>query len=840
MQDNIISRIQDYSLEEIMGDRFGKYSKYIIQDRAIPDVRDGLKPVQRRILFAMYKNRNTYEKNTVKSAQTVGDVIGKYHPHGDTSVYEAMARMSQSWVQRAPYIIFQGNNGSIDGDPAAAYRYTEAKLSKISNEMLRDIDKDAVIFAPTFDDSRIEPTVMPARFPNLLVNGSTGISAGYATNIPTHNLGEIIDATIKRIDSPNCRLDTILEIVQGPDFPTGGIIEGKDEIIKAYQTGKGKIIVKCKYNFEKIKGKESIVITEIPYDVTLTSIVKKIEEIRIDKKIDGIVEARNETGKNGIRIVVDLKPSVDKELILNYLLKNTEMQVTYGINMVSVVNRRPKQLGILPMLDAYIEHQKDVVKRRTKFELDSYLKESHILEGLIKALSVLDELIKIIRASKNKSDAKINIINRFKFTEVQAEAIVTLQLYKLTNTDVIELENRNKELLELIEKCKLILNEENELLNVIKQELRLIKKEFNTDRRTQIKDEITEIKIDTMAMVNKDDYIVTLSKAGYIKKMSIKTFNSNEGDLPLKEGDYLIGFYKMNNLNTLLVFTTLGNYLYIPVHEIEELKYKDLGKHLNTIVTISDEEAISSCVPVTDFKTDKVLVAFTELGMTKRMNLSDFEVSRYSKPITMFKMKENDKLLNVEFTTEDNVLIFTNSSYALNYKIDEIPLVGLRTSGVKAIKLTEKDKVVSAFPIVLKEYVTIFTDKGTAKRLKINEILETTRAKKGSLVLKTPKSKEYNILKVFNNDARSELGLVSGIDIKYVKTSEIPFFDKSSVGSTITKKDIEEVFLVKKLEKVKEEVEETEANANIEKINHEEKLATENMTMSDFFDEFKI
>ena len=845
----VLNRIQEYSLEDIMGQRFGRYAKYIIQDRAIPDVRDGLKPVQRRILYAMYKAHNTYEKSTVKSATTVGDVIGRYHPHGDSSVYGAMVRMSQSWVYAHPLINFQGNNGSVDGDPAAAYRYTEAKLSKISNELLKDLDKDTVVFAPTFDDARMEPTVLPSRFPNLLVNGTTGISAGYATNIPTHNLGEVIDATIKRIDSPNCRLDSILEIVKGPDFPTGGIIEGKDEIRKSYETGKGKFVVKAKYSFEKVKGKESIVITEIPYEVTLTSIVKKIEDIRIDKKIDGIVEARNETGKEGIRIVIDLKPGANKDLIINYLLKNTDMQVNYSVNMVAVVNRRPKQLGILQILDAYIEHQKDVVKRRTKFELATYNKEMHILEGLIKALSILDELIKVIRASKNKADAKINIINKFGFTEEQAEAIVTLQLYRLTNTDVIELENRHKELELLISECNKILADENELMSVIKRELREIKKEFAIPRRTEIKDEITEIKVDKEAMINKDDYVVTLTKAGYIKKMSIKAFNANDEDLPVKDGDYIIGLYKINNINTVLAFTDKGNYLYIPVYEIEETKFKDLGKHVNTIVSLPDDENIISCYPVTTFKTNKIVTIFTKDGACKRANLSDFEVSRYTKPVTMMKIKDSDKVTSAFVSDAKEVLCVTKNGYGLRFNLDEISIVGLKASGVKGIKLTN-DELVSAVPIVNEEYITLITNNGNAKRVKLSEIESSNRAKKGTAIIKSPKAKKYDVLKVFNNETKDTIGILSYDKLFEVKTSEIPFFDIKSVGSSISKRELTDSFIFTKFEKVKNEEELTEVE-NKEVINNEVKTKElkeektdepvyEELTMSDFFDEFKL
>ena len=563
----IIEKINDFALEEIMGERFGRYAKYIIQDRALPDVRDGLKPVQRRILYSMYKDKNTYDKETRKSAKTVGNVIGNYHPHGDTSVYDAMVRLSQKWKQRVILVDMQGNNGSIDGDGPAAMRYTEAKLAKISNILLEDIEKDSVEMALTFDDYSYEPTVLPAYFPNLLVNGSTGISAGYATNIPPHNLGEVIDATIKRIDSPNCRLDTIMDIVKGPDFPTGGIVEGKDALIKAYTTGKGKVVVKARYSFESVKGKEQIVITEIPYDTLKCNIIRKIEEIRLDKKIDGIVEVRDESDKNDeLRIVIDLKKDANKDLIINYLLKNTDLQTNYTFNMVAIVNKTPKTLGILEMLDAFIAHNKEVVTKRTKFDLDVDLKKIHIIEGFIKALDILDEVIKTIRKSKNKTDAIENLMHEYEFTKAQAEAIVMMQLYKLTNTDVTELKNEFDALTKEIAYFREILASEEKLMGVIKDKLRSIKKEFADSRRTTIKDEVSEIKIDTLDMISKEDFIVCISNNGYVKKVSLKSYNMTNNEYPgVRENDYIEGFYKINNIDTVLLFTNLGNYLFLPV-----------------------------------------------------------------------------------------------------------------------------------------------------------------------------------------------------------------------------------------------------------------------------------
>ena len=840
MKNDILKRIQDYALEEIMGDRFSKYAKEIILDRAIPDVRDGLKPVQRRILYAMYKAGNTWDKGYIKCAATVGDVLGKFHPHGDSSVYDAMVRMSQWWKQNSILVDIHGNNGSMDGDQAAAYRYTEAKLAHISKELLGDLEKDTVKWAPNFDDRFLEPTVLPAKFPNLLVNGANGISAGYATNIPPHNLGEIIDATIKRIDSPNCRLDTILEIVKGPDFPTGAIVEGKQGIIDAFTTGRGKVIVKSKTEFKKEKGKEQIIITEIPFDVNKAALVQKIDSLRIDKKIDGISEVRDETDREGLRIAIDLKSGANKEFILNYLLKNTDLQISYNYNMVAIVNRTPKTLGIIPILDAYIDHFTEVITNRTKFDLAAYQKEFNIVSGLIKAISILDEVIKTIRSSKNKSDAKVNLVDKYDFTTEQAEAIVMLQLYKLTNTDVVVLEERSEKLKELIKECEKILNDENELKSVMKSELREIKKQYATPRKTEIKSEITEIKIDELDMISKDDFIVCISKTGYVKKISLKSYNSsNTQELPaVKENDYIEGFYKINNIDTIVLFTNLGNFLYLPVRDIQEAKYKDLGTHISNYIKVSDDEKIIRTIGVDKFD-DTLITAVTKNGMIKKMRLKDFAVSRYSKPITMFKLKDDDEVVSISNNSGKDTVIVTNNGYALRFNTDEIPEFGLKAGGVKAIKLSEDDAVSSAFVISEnKEYLAIFTDKNTAKRIKVEDIEMSSRAKKGSLIIKSPKSKKYSIFKVFNISSKSIVGIVDGT-IGYLKSSDINIMDKQSVGSVITKKNIDNIFVVTKLKEIKSselKEKETKKETSEEVKPKEEKQ----LTMSDFFEEFKI
>ena len=641
---DIVKKIEDYSLEEIMSLRFAAYAKEIIQDRAIPDVRDGLKPVQRRILYAMYKAGNTAEKGYIKCAATVGDVLGKFHPHGDSSVYDAMVRMSQWWKQNHILVDIHGNNGSMDGDGPAAYRYTEARLAKISGELLKDLDKSTVSWAPNFDDRFLEPTVLPAKFPNLLVNGTSGISAGYATNIPPHNLGEIIDATIKRIDSPNCYLDTILEIVKGPDFPTGGIAFGKQGIIDAFKTGRGRIIVQAKYEFVKEKGKEQIIITEIPFEVNKQACVAKIEGLRIDKKVEGISEVRDETDRTGIRIAIDLKANANKDVIMKYLLKNTDLQISYNYNCVAIVNRTPKTLGILEILDAYIAHKREVITKRTEFDLAYYTKNYNIATGLIKAISILDEVIALIRASKNKSDAKVNLVNKYKFTEEQAEAIVTLQLYRLTNTDIVVLEEECEKLKGLIEECNKILSNENELKNVMKSELREIKKNYAVPRKTEIRDEIVDIKVDAKEMIPDEKVIVVVTNDGYVKRVSQKSFKTSDEETTLKPGDFVTGRFLASTKDSLLLFTNLGNYLYVPIHIIPETKWKDLGKHISNTIMIKEQEKIIASLVLKD--KNKNVTLFTKNGLTKQVAIKDFEVTRYSKPMTAIKLKDNDEVID--------------------------------------------------------------------------------------------------------------------------------------------------------------------------------------------------
>ena len=821
--EEVIEKIFDYTLEDIMGERFGSYSKYIIQDRAIPDARDGLKPVQRRILYSMHKEKNTYDKGYRKSAKTVGDVIGNYHPHGDTSIYDAMVRMSQPWKTRLPYIDMHGNNGSIDGDSPAAYRYTEARLSKISNEMLRDIDKDTVEFSPNFDDTTVEPTVLPARFPALLVYGAQGISAGYATNIPPHNLTEIIDATIHRIDYPNCELDTLMKFVKGPDFPTGGVVEGLDGIRQAYETGRGKIIVKSKYQIEESKSVTSIVITEIPFEVNKALMVKKIDEIRIDKKIDGIVEVRDESAAD-VRVVIDVKKNANIDLIINYLLKNTDMQIAYNFNVVAIVNRRPKLLGLAAALDAFIAHQRQVVKRRTEFDLKHAKARYHIVEGLIKCISILDEVIKVIRASKNKTDAKDNLVKEFDFTEIQAEAIVTLQLYRLTNTDVVALENEKASLEKIINGLTAILGNEEILKSVMKKDLQDVKKEYDTPRITEIRNEITEIKIDTMAMIPKEDVVVMVTKDGYIKRTSFRSYTaSNPEDITIKENDYILGIYEMNTTDTILLFTSAGNYLHIPVHTIPDLKWKDMPKHVSNLIELAQDETVVSALPAYNFDSNSNVIIATRNGMIKRSKLKDFKLQRYSKATSCIKLKDDDAVISAFIEKQNYLFLTTDSGYGLSFKTDEVPLVGVKAAGVKAIKLKDDNLIsINNYDPSTDEYISVITDKSTGKRVRLSEFEISSRARRGLQVIREVKTNPYHIIKTFITDSKNYVGL-KGEDITTIKLTELPISDRYSIGSQISKQKLIDAYLVAAL------VRSTKEQVNIQTSDNTNSMDNDNL-----------
>ncbi|MGG1632662.1 DNA topoisomerase IV subunit A [Rossellomorea sp. NRS-1567] len=773
-----VERYQDLPLEEVLGDRFGRYSKYIIQERALPDARDGLKPVQRRILYAMYVDGNTQEKGFRKSAKTVGNVIGNYHPHGDTSVYDAMVRMSQTWKVRKYLVEMHGNNGSIDGDPPAAMRYTEARLSAISMELLRDIDKKTVDFIPNFDDTSSEPTVLPSRFPNLLVNGSTGISAGYATDIPPHHLDEVIDATIMRMEKPQSTVDELMTVIKGPDFPTGGIIQGVDGIKKAYETGKGKVVVRGKADIENIRGsKQQIVITEIPYEVNKANLVKKMDEFRVDRKVEGIAEVRDETDRDGMRIVIELKKDADATGVLHYLYKNSDLQIAYNFNMVAIHNRRPKLMGLRELLDAYIHHQKEVVTNRTRHDLNKAKDRQHIVEGLMKALSILDQVIATIRASKDKRDAKDNLIQQFQFTEAQSEAIVSLQLYRLTNTDITALQAEAEELAKTIAELTAILESENKLYSVIKKELKGIKKQFADARRTKIEDEIEEIKINLEVLIASEDVMVTVTRDGYMKRTSLRSYSASNGqDLAMKETDRLLGQYEMNTTDVLLVFTNKGNYIYCPVHELPDIRWKDLGQHVGNIVPIDRDEQVLKAIPIREFDPSHYLLFVTKNGMIKRSELPQYKAQRYSRPLVGINLKGDDQLVDVHLTDGSyDIFIATHLSYGLWFTEEDVNIVGPRAAGVKGINLKDEDYVVSGKIIKdpVKDYIFLATQRGAVKKMKLAEFEKTSRAKRGVIMLRELKSNPHRVVRIEVVKDTDKVGLIT----KKGKTEEVLLSD---------------------------------------------------------------
>lgn len=745
-----MSNVQNMSLEDIMGDRFGRYSKYIIQERALPDIRDGLKPVQRRILYSMNKDGNTFDKGFRKSAKSVGNVMGNFHPHGDSSIYDAMVRMSQDWKNRATLIEMHGNNGSMDGDPPAAMRYTEARLSEIAGYLLNDIEKKTVPFAWNFDDTEKEPTVLPAAFPNLLVNGATGISAGYATDIPPHNLAEVIDAVVYLIDHPNANLDKLMTFLPGPDFPTGAIIQGEDGIRKAYETGKGRVVVRSRTAVEDLKGgKKQIVVTEIPYEVNKAVLVKKIDDVRVNNKVPGIAEVRDESDRDGLRIAIELKKDADKQTILNYLLKYTDLQVNYNFNMVAIDHYTPRQVGLIQMLTSYIAHRKDIIVARSKFDKAKAEKRLHIVEGLIRVISILDEVIALIRASENKADAKENLKVSYDFSEEQAEAIVTLQLYRLTNTDIVTLQEEEADLRQQITVLEAIIADERTMYNVMKRELREVKKKFATPRLTELQAQAETIEIDVTSLIVEEETYVSVTKGGYIKRTSPRSYNaSTVEEVGKRDDDELIFVAPAKTTQQLLIFTNLGNVIYRPVHELTDIRWKDIGEHLSqTITNFAANEVVLHAEIVDDFGTQTYFAA-TKMGQIKRFERKELTPWRTykSKAIKFAKLKsEEDQVIAISPIALDNVMLLTQNGYALRFNIEEVPVVGPKAAGVKAINLKDDDVVVSVF-IANTDSVFILTQRGSVKRMETDVIPLTNRANRGLLVLRELKNKPHRIL----------------------------------------------------------------------------------------------
>ncbi|GAB7389809.1 DNA topoisomerase IV subunit A [Lactococcus garvieae] len=784
-----MSNIQTLPLEDIMGERFGRYSKYIIQERALPDIRDGLKPVQRRILYSMNKDGNTFDKAYRKSAKSVGNVMGNFHPHGDSSIYDAMIRLSQDWKMLEPLIEMHGNNGSMDGDPPAAMRYTEARLAEISSYLLKDIEKDTVAHAWNFDDTEKEPTVLPASFPNLLVNGSTGISAGYATDIPPHNLGEVIDATIYMIDHPKADVEKIMTFMPGPDFPTGAIIQGRSEIKKAYETGKGRIAVRSKVEVEKLKGgREQLVITEIPYEINKATLVKRIDDVRVNAKVPGISEVRDESDREGLRIAIELKKEANSQLVLNYLYKNTDLQINYNFNMVAIDNMTPRQVGVLPVLRSYIAHRQDVIVKRSKFDLSKAEKRLHLVEGLIRMVSILDEVVALIRASENKSDAKENLKVSYAFSEEQAEAIVTLQLYRLTNTDIVTLENEQAELEAKILELRAIINDERTLFNLMKRELREVKKKFGKERRSELQDKVETIEIEAQQLIAEEETVVSVTRGGYIKRTSPRSFaSSNVEEVGKREDDELI-FVKAGARTTqhLLMFTSLGNVIYRPVHELSDVRWKDIGEHISQTLNnfASDEEIIFAQV-LDNFETGENYMVVTAAGQIKQVELASFKPWRTyrSKSMVYGKLKgDKDSIVTLVpiVKGDEDVLLISENGYALRFNISEIPVVGAKAAGVKAMNLKAGDIVKAAFFVQTDSWY-LLTQRGFIKRVKSEDIPETSRANRGLQVLRPLKSNPHTVFAAGSVINTEKTPLSETVDLFSPAEAEETQTDKSQI-----------------------------------------------------------
>ncbi len=732
-----------------MGERFGRYSKYIIQERALPDIRDGLKPVQRRILYSMNKDGNTFDKGYRKSAKSVGNIMGNFHPHGDYSIYDAMVRMSQDWKNREILVEMHGNNGSMDGDPPAAMRYTEARLSEMAGYLLADIEKKTVPFAWNFDDTEKEPTVLPAAFPNLLVNGATGISAGYATDIPPHNLAEVIDAVVYMIDHPTAKLEKLMEFLPGPDFPTGAIIQGADEIKKAYETGKGRVVVRSRCEIEQLKaGKKQIVITEIPYEVNKAVLVKKIDDVRVNNKVPGIAEVRDESDRTGLRIAIELKKDSDEQTILNYLYKYTDLQINYNFNMVAIDNFTPRQVGLQKILSSYIAHRREIIIARSKFDKEKAEKRLHIVEGLIRVISILDEVIALIRASENKADAKENLKISYDFSEEQAEAIVTLQLYRLTNTDIVTLENEEAALREQIQTLAAIIGDERTMFNLMKKELREVKKQFGNPRLSELQDQAEAIEIDTASLIVEEETFVSVTKAGYIKRTSPRSFNASTlEEMGKRDDDQLIFLQNAKTTQHLLLFTNLGNVIYRPVHELTDIRWKDIGEHLSqTLMNFDTNEEIIFAELVENFE-EGTYFAVTKYGQIKRVERKEFTPWRTykSKSTKYAKLKDaEDVVITVSPVVLDDIMLITEKGYALRFNIEEVPIIGAKAAGVKAVNLKDEDVVAAAF-ISNTSSVYLLTQRGSLKRMATEEIPVTSRAKRGLQVLRELKAKPHRV-----------------------------------------------------------------------------------------------
>ena len=797
IQTTSLSNEQPIYIEDEIKASYLDYSMSVIVSRALPDVRDGLKPVHRRILFGMNEMGMSYDKPFKKSARIVGDVLGKYHPHGDLAVYGAMVRMAQDFNSRYQLVAGHGNFGSIDGDSAAAMRYTEARMAKITNELLDDIDKNTIDFRKNFDESLDEPTVLPARLPNLLLNGATGIAVGMATNIPPHNLTEVCDGIVALIEDPEITIEGLIEHIKGPDFPTGAVINGKQGIYEAYKTGRGKVRVAGKAKIEVSKtGRESIIITEIPYQVNKARLIERIADLVRAKKLTGISDLRDESDRDGIRIVVELKKGEENELILNSLYKHTDLQNTFGIIMLALVNNAPKVLNLKEILQKYLEHRFEVVTRRTQFELDKAERRAHILEGFKIALDNIDEVIRIIRGSKDANEARESLMNKFAFTEIQAKAILDMRLQRLTGLERDKIDNEYNELMLLIEELRSILMDDSKKYRIIKEEVIKIKEEFGDKRRTEITDARAEIGIEDL--IKDEEVVVTLTEKGYVKRTSIDNYRAQKrGGVGVNatntiEDDIVKDMYIAKNLDSLLIFTTKGKVFSMKVYEVPESGKQARGKLIGNLIKLSDDETVSTVIRVREFGENRNIVFITRDGVVKKTELSLF-ANINKTGIRAITLKEEDELKFVGLTTgkgHDEVFIATKNGFAIRFKEEDVRSMGRTASGVRAITLRKADTVVAANvvePEDEKLSVLTLSEERYRKRTYLSEYRLQTRAGKGITNLKVnDKTGKVVDVKIVDNESEIMLITSEGTLIR-TKVQSISIIGRATSGVRIMK-----------------------------------------------------
>ncbi len=803
--EKIVENILKGTLDNLIGDKFGNYSKYIIQERALPDLRDGLKPVQRRVLYAMQDLRLTHKSPYKKSARVVGDVIGKYHPHGDTSVYDAMVRLAQEWKVNMPLVDMHGNKGSVDGDSPAAMRYTETRLGKISSQLLRDIEKDLVSFSPNFDDSELEPTVLPARYPNLLVNGATGIASGYSTNIPPHNLKELVKALVYIFKNDSVRLSDITRFIKGPDFPTGGTVSSVKSIREAYRSGKGKVVITSKWEYND--KEKQIEITEIPYEVNKADLVKKIDDLIRNNKVPGVKEVRDDTDRQGMQITLLCKPEVNTELVMNYLFKSTDLRKNYSFNMVAIKEKKPELLGLLDILESFADFQIEIYTKQFKFELLKLEKRLEIVEGLIKVVDIIDDIINVIRKSKNKKEARENVMKKFKFTENQAEAIVTLRLYRLSSTDVNELKDEEKLLKKSITHYKKGIKDKSYLKDFIVGELEEISEEYGVKRRSLIEEEIEEVKIDEKDLIQEETVWVSVTHQGYIKKISQRSKEAGEqasnggaDGYGKREDDIVISMNETSNLKNLVFFSAQGRYFSLPIYKLIDSKYRDIGEHVSKFTSLDALDRIVSTAIVSDFERKGELIISTKKGMIKRSLIKDMSTSINKRGAKYMGIKDGDEVVSISMLTDKQSFIttITENGYGVRYVADNLSTVGLGASGVKNVNLTDGDNVVATLVNSISDVdagdsqLIFVAHNGKAKRIRIKDSKAVSRGSKGTLVGSQTKSNPYRVVNAFNVELTDEIRILTDSDENLIlrPKGDLTITEPSNGLSKLTKSGI--------------------------------------------------